>query len=401
MQLTFKTISSPDPTDSEIHDFIAANDNDFYPPIAARKNLWEFVQTVYDHKGKFVVCYHENKLVGLTSVFLDHPSFITYYHYVAIDEAYRHKGIATRLYNFVHEICKDHGVQRAIVKTWSTNEVSQAMFKKHGFFHLDTLEDDRSKGIHTYFFAKSFSDEVFERPVKRLGIVADKDNFALGNFTKTISAIPKTRTENQPPLAFTAISNFYSSQEIGGHEQVNGHAIVSSINELNALISENEVSHLLFLDVGKNPYTSHPDADIQIEVLDQARIIKKLVTARRKRCLLIAEDMQAARDFFGINELITPSSETATRVSEIVNEIKCGKVSPSYHKEEIASIAALNSCDLILLGSAMLHTMFGFDKASNGVEIFDPWIELAIIIQNNRLIQNQSEVVFFAQKLKV
>ena len=39
----------------------------------------------------------------------------------------------------------------------------------------------------------------------------------------------------------------------------------------------------------------------------------------------------------------------------------------------------------IVLGSPELHTMFNFDKMFNGVEIFDPWLELAILVQNNRM----------------
>lgn len=361
MQLTFKIISSPGELDGRIRDFIAANDNDFYPTISSRRDLADFVQSVFVAKGRYVVCFDGKKIAGLTSIYLDHPSFITYYHYIAIDKDYRGKGISTTLYNMVHEICREYGVQWAIVKTWSTNHVSQAMFKKHGFFHLYTAEDDRSAGIHTYFYAKSFSQEWFRQSLKCIAIIGGDNHYALGNFVATISSIPKINSDGRPALPFIVTSG----RDVG---------IIPGIGD-------NIVSHALALD-GSNTLSGLNE---NIEIIDFAGITKRLVTERKKKWMLVAESGSIAKAYFGINDLHFPANNEQKRVDKIIEEIKTGRVSPAYYKSEIAAIASLNDCKGVLLGVPGLHTMFSFDKVFHGIEIFDPWLELAIIIQNNRM----------------
>ena len=362
MQLSFKIISSPGSLDSRIRDFIAANDNDFYPTIASRRDLADFVQSVYQAKGKYVICFDGEIIVGLTSVYLDHPSFITYYHYIAIDKNYRGKGISTTLYDHVHTICREHGVQWAIVKTWSSNQVSQAMFKKHGFFHLYSIEDDRSKGVHTYFYAKSFSNEKCEKPVRRIAIVGGRNNHSIANFVKTISSIPVITTEPEKELSF----------------------IVDVNNPGNLLsnIEESGVSHIInFDDTEVYNNTMYP----AIEIIDFAAIIKRLVAERKKRWMPLTKKDSIKWDCFGIDRNHFPAEDGQLRIEEIIDEITTGKISPSYHKKEITDIAMLNDYDGILLGTSELHTMFNFDKMFNGIEIVDPWLELAIIIHNNKV----------------
>ncbi len=348
----------------KIRDFVAANDNDFYPTIASRRDLADFVQSVYEAKGKYVICFDGDKIAGLTSVYLNHPQFITYYHYIAIDKEYRGMGISTTLYNYVHKICGENGVQRAIVKTWSTNRVSQAMFKKHGFFHLYTAEDDRSKGVHTYFLAKSFSQQLFDHPVKRIGITGMGHNNALGNFVKTVCSIPKINTADQPPLPFAAI---------------NGRP-----NEIMDSLAATDISHILALDSSMGTWGETFKMRTGIEIIDLPGIIKRMVGERKKRWILIGEGCNPKADL-GIANLLYPQEKEQKRIDEIIDEIRTGKVSPAYHKHEIAAITVLNDCEGVLLGVPELHTMFGFDKAYNGVELFDPWMELAIIIQYNRM----------------
>ena len=382
MQLSFKIISSPCPEDIRIHDFIAENDNDFYPPIAARRDLTEFVQSVYDHNGKYVLCYCGDTIVGLTSIYLNHPSFITYYHYVAVNRDFRHKGIATALYNKVHEICKESGVQRAIVKTWSTNKTSQGMFNKHGFFHLDTIEDDRSPGIHTYFFAKSFSDVVFKNPLKHIAILGGNDSYAVAQVVKTIASIPKSNNFGRLPLPYTAIADATLRQS---GEKPEVPATAEKYERMLADLEQNGVSHLLVVDNYKYPSVDFRTIPTDIEVIDVAAITKEIVDARHKKCLLIADDIPGSMTFFDIENVQIPGYNDLKRITEIIGEIRSGTVSPGYYKHEIATIALFNDCNCILLGSVELHAMFGTDKLYNGVEIFDPWMEVAVIVQNNRM----------------
>ena len=358
MDLTYKIISSPGETDIQIRDFIAANDHDFYPTIASRRDLAEFVQLVYVYKGKYVVCYDGETIVGLSGIYLDHVSFITYYLYVAIDKNYRGRGISTTLFNYLHEICRELRVQWAIVKTWSTNMVSQSMFKKHGFFHLYTTEDDRSKGVHTFFYAKSFADEWFDMPIKRIAIIGDDNNYALANFVHTISSIPKTNSETNSLLPYVVVSN--KDKDIYSH------------------MCRNDVSHIFALDIDSDLSRDVTDA----EIIDLAGITQRLVNERKKKWVLIADEVSGVASRLGIENLVRPGDQQ--RVDEIIGEIRTGKVSPAYYKKEIADIARVSGGTGILLGTPELHTMFAFDKMFEGMEIFDPWLEVAIIIQNNR-----------------
>jgi L-amino acid N-acyltransferase YncA len=385
MQLSFKIISSPGPADQEILAFIVDNDADFYPPIAARRNLTDFVQSVYTHSGRYVVCYSGGRIVGLTSIYLTHPSFITYYHYVAIAKELRQQGIATTLYNYVHEICKENGVQRAIVKTWSTNMVSQSMFKKHGFFHVDTLEDDRSEGVHTYFFAKYFYDVLLQQPLKRLGITGNNDNYAMGRITKTFASMPKTTYNGQLPIPFTILSDPFGSLSSGKVQPAGKAGFTEKHNSILENMEQNGVSHLLYLDSYNLPLADNAGIKTNIEILDLATIIKKLVSSRNKNCLLIAADISASIDYFDITQINIPGHADSKRIKAIIDEIRSGKAAPAYYKREIATIALLNNCNAILLGSVELHTMFGFDKMYNEIEIFDPWIEIALILQSSRM----------------
>ncbi len=358
MGLRYNVISSPGETDIQIRDFIAANDHDFYPTIASRRDLAEFVQLVYVYKGKYVICYDGDTIVGLSGIYLDHVSFITYYLYVAVDKNYRGRGISTALFNYLHEICGEFGVQWAIVKTWSTNMVSQSMFKKHGFFHLYTTEDDRSKGVHTFFFAKSFAEEWFNKPVKRIAIAGGDNNYALGNFVRTISSIPRTSAEVNSILPYVVINN-NDKDIIGG-------------------LGGSDVSHIFALDI---------DSDLLqeangYEIIDLAGITRRLVNERKKKWVLIADEGSGVAARLEIGALVKPGDQQ--RVDEIIGEIRTGKVLPAYHKKEIADIARVSGGKGILLGTPELHTMFAFDKMFEGMEIFDPWLEVAIIIQNNR-----------------
>ena len=350
MELTYEIVWLPGATDVLIRDFIAANDDDFYPPIATRRNLDEFVQLVYDHKGCFIVCRDADRIVGINSIYLDHPSFITYYLYVAIDKAYRGKGISNTLYEMMHELCRERGVQWAIVKTWSENKVSQAMFKKHGFFHLYTVADDRSKGVHTYFFAKSFSKERFRQPVQRIGVTGS-NSYALANIVHTLCNMPAMSDAVNTPVPVTAISG-------------------------NAMSVPDDVSHLIILDKGAGIKTN-------AEVIDIGGITKRLVEERKKDFLLIASS--DAADSLSAGNVRRPDAQTQVRINEIITALSTGQVLPSYYKDEITNMARRVGCTAVLLGMPALHTMFGFDKVYNGVEVCDPWLELAIIIQHNRM----------------
>ncbi len=365
MELSYKVISSPGDHDKDIIDFLRENDDDFYPPIAARKDLTLFVQNVYDEDGKYFVCYAENGvIVALTTLLTNHPQFLYYYQYIAVDKNFRGKGIGSILYDKVTEQCYKDGTLRAIVKTWSLNLRSQSMFRKHGFIHSETIEDDRSKGIHSLFFIKSFSGIKFEHPLKNLCIVGA--GFGLINFSRLLFEI----TREGEPLSFVTVND----PDYGGH----------LIQKLSA--NEMQLSHMIFTDLLQYTLPENINAGINIEVPDLLGITKALLAKSPKKWMLVGKNAAKLVDVINADNVAIPGKDSINRIDEIINDMERGNTKPAYHKEDLTEIVIAHGCNGLLLGSVELHTMFGFDRSYKGVEIFDVFLEIAIIIQNARML---------------
>ena len=365
MELSYKVISSPGAHDKDIIYFLRENDADFYPPIAARKDLTLFVQNVYDEDGKYFVCYAENgAIVALTTLLANHPQFLYYYQYIAVDKNFRGRGIGSVLYDKVTEQCYKDGTLRAIVKTWSSNLRSQAMFRKHGFFHSETIEDDRSKGVHSLFFIKSFSAIKFRRPIKNLCIVGS--GYGLINFSRLLFELSK----EGEPLPFVTVNapdyNDHLMHMLSGKDM--------------------QLSHIIFTDLLVYPLLANINGGINIEMPDLLGITKTLLAKSTKKWMLVGKDVAKLADVISAGNVVIPGRDSINRVDEIINDIEKGNTKPAYHKEELAAIASSQGCNGLLLGSVELHTMFGFDRSFKGVEIFDIFLEMAIIFQNARML---------------
>ena len=365
MELSYKIISSPGDHDKDIIDFLRENDHDFYPPIAARKDLTLFVQNVYDEDGKYFLCYAENgAIVALTTLLANHPQFLYYYQYIAVDKDFRGKGIGSKLYDKVTEQCYKDGTLRAIVKTWSLNLKSQAMFRKHGFFHSETIEDDRSKGVHSLFFIKSFSEIKFRQPLKSLCIVGA--GYGIINFSRVLFDL----TRVGEPLSFVTVND----PDYGSHlmQTLYGNSM--------------QLSHIIFTDLLVYPLLRNINADINIEVPDLLDITNALLSKSTKKWMLVGKDAAKLADVINADNIVIPGKDSINRIDEIISDIEKGNTKPAYHKEEVTQIACAHGCKGVLLGSVELHTMFGFDRCFKGVEIFDVFLEIAIIIQNARML---------------
>lgn len=72
-----------------------------------------------------------------------------------VDEEYRREGVASKLLEYtVEEICPRKNLPHLVWATSSENEASQRFIQKHGFKEVNTIEDDRKKGVHTLIYAK-------------------------------------------------------------------------------------------------------------------------------------------------------------------------------------------------------------------------------------------------------
>jgi len=363
MSLQYHILAQPGFWDDAILAFLARNDHDFYPPIAQRRTLEDFRQSVYDRKGRFLLCTENNNIVGLSSIYLDHPDYIAYYLYTAIDSSHRGLGIANVFFNMQHDICRENKIQRAIVKTWSTNPVSQEMFRRHGFFHAYSYPDDRSKGVHTYFFVKTFANTLIKGRVNNLVVVSDRNGYAAGNFTKLLTGIPKTTLGivNKLPLTLhhTDVENFQLKNESASH----------------------------FIDIsGTDKFAN---LEIQgMEKIDPFVIAVQLINERKVKPLVLGgsdrtKTIQLLADA-GCHHFLMPEAADEELIT-MHRQIAIGEVNPEYWRQRVVALAAENNCDAVMAADPLWHGIFGFDKICNGIELFDPWTEAALLIQSNFL----------------
>jgi len=247
------------------------------------------------------------------------------------------------------------------------------MFRKHGFYHVHTIEDDRSRGVHSYLFARSFSRVSFKQPVTCLCIAGC--GVTVINFAKTLFSFTKDTPDCKGQLAFVMINDPCISTE-GKSEIVEG--FVSGQLPGTA-------SHLMFTDMAMYRSGWVKEIKCAAEVPDMRAICGNVLDNKDKRWLLAGRSPDQLKLTWDMDNVLLPDEANAARMGDIVADIAAGTTTPAYYKEELVKMTVDNNCDGVLLGSAELHSMFGIDRAFNGIEIFDPLLELAIIVQNNRL----------------
>jgi len=384
MNLSFNIISSYGDISEELFDFIKAHDEDFYPPISKRKTITDYVRSIFDIDGRFLACYDNGKLVGLLGIALAHPTFIHFYHYAAIDSDYRNKGIASALFQKAEEICRAHGAQRVTARTWSLNKTSQLLLESNGFVHVDTVTDDRGKGVHTYYYTKSLADMKFRQPVKLLGMIGGMGTYSTGMFAQTISCVPKTIIEEQQLLPFIIVNDPTVPNRIKYITEHREAELTEKLKEVISLLPQGKLSHILFLCFTIHPYIRSLDIDSNVEILDLVTISEYLVKRSGKKYLLLATNIVYTHSYFHSDNIHFPGDQHDKRIQEVIRDVKAGIAPPHYYRQEVVAMAKANDCDGILIGCTDIHNMFGFDKAYNGIEVIDPLIELALIINGNR-----------------
>ena len=128
-------------TYDQLFEFILKMDNDFVPPLSARVNLNNYVTKLLE-SAEVLTCFDAEKIAGVLAFY--HNDYVNKYGYItylAIDEPYRGKGIATQLLDECISYCKKSGMYFINVETWETNKPVLRLYMSKGFDIVGMLDD--------------------------------------------------------------------------------------------------------------------------------------------------------------------------------------------------------------------------------------------------------------------
>ena len=147
-------------------------DEDFYPSLSKRKSLYFWLNLF--EKGTILYASVKNNIVGflayypsLTGDILDELMSCVnitpilsnsntnykqaYLHFLAISPDFRNKGLSSLLMNELFEKLQIKKISKIRVITWSTNERSLNLYRKHGFQVFNTKFNDRGEGVNSVY----------------------------------------------------------------------------------------------------------------------------------------------------------------------------------------------------------------------------------------------------------
>jgi GNAT superfamily N-acetyltransferase len=131
----------------EFMDFHTALDPDYVRSPDAVKNWTAYVtEKISDEKFRIIVAVDEGRLVGhLVATLKEYPPVFTLKNYgfvqeIAVNYAYRRKGVGRRLYDAAEEWLLSAGVSRIQINVDTDNETSRGFWNAVGFGpHTETL----------------------------------------------------------------------------------------------------------------------------------------------------------------------------------------------------------------------------------------------------------------------
>lgn len=153
---------------------LSAVDQDFVPALSQRQSL-EFWIDLFE---KGIILYgKENEMVAgflayypslnglileelrpfvninpvISSADSNGPFQGAYLHFIAVSPEFRGKQVGSLLMAALLEDAQRNGASKLRVVTWSTNEKSLNLYKKHGFLVFRCIDSDRRKGIDSVY----------------------------------------------------------------------------------------------------------------------------------------------------------------------------------------------------------------------------------------------------------
>jgi aspartate racemase len=258
------------------------------------------------------------------------------------------------------------------------------LLQANGFIHTETVYNDRGPGVHTYYYTKTFiTDKFIDKSIRCLGIIGGMGTYGTGLFIKTLSYIPRTIEREQQLQHFVLVNDPTVPNRIEYITQRREGELVVTLEQTLEQLNQQMVSHLVFLCFTIHPYLKYLNIADNVSLINLVDVTRHALQQSDKRWLLAATEITYELNDFGANVVI-PGSDDSRRIQEIILEVKKGVVEPGYYGDELIGIAKRNNCKGIVLGCTDIHHMYGFDKIRDGVELFDPQIELALAVESSR-----------------
>ena len=149
-------------------------DQDFVPALSRRQSL-DFWIDLFE-KGIILYAIEDETIAGflayypslngvmleelrpfvnispvLSSPATNEPFQGAYLHFIAVSPEFRGKQVGSLLMTALLEDAQRNGASKLRVVTWSTNERSLNLYKKHGFLEFRCIDNDRGKGIDSVY----------------------------------------------------------------------------------------------------------------------------------------------------------------------------------------------------------------------------------------------------------
>jgi ribosomal protein S18 acetylase RimI-like enzyme len=147
-------------------------DEDFYPSLSKRKSLYFWLNLF--EKGTILYASVKNNIVGFLAYYPSLSGDIldelmscvnispilsnsdmnytdAYLHFIAISPGFRNNGISSLLMNRLFEKLQIKNISKIRVITWSTNDKSLNLYRKHGFQVFNTAFNDRGEGVNSVY----------------------------------------------------------------------------------------------------------------------------------------------------------------------------------------------------------------------------------------------------------
>ncbi|MFW9915570.1 MAG: GNAT family N-acetyltransferase [Candidatus Thorarchaeota archaeon] len=158
-------------------------DQDFVPALSRRQSLEFWIQLF--EKGIILYAIEDETIAGflayypsLNAVMLEElrpfvninpvlsspatnkPFQGAYLHFIAVSPEFRGKQVGSGLMTALLEDAQRNGAAKLRVVTWSTNERSLNLYKKHGFLEFRCIDNDRGKGIDSVYLEANIPNFV-------------------------------------------------------------------------------------------------------------------------------------------------------------------------------------------------------------------------------------------------
>ena len=164
--------SAPNTIKDDVREILLEVDEEFVPPLSWRTDRFPSLQSRMGErsitpyfkaisKGKWVLAFEGDKVVGLLSLFtnLNNPilnSFAphAYVSTLAVRLHARRDGVATSLYSSAFNLAVASEFKFVTTRSWNQNYLHAGLMRHLGFQEVARVHNDRGPEIDTVYFAR-------------------------------------------------------------------------------------------------------------------------------------------------------------------------------------------------------------------------------------------------------